>query len=158
MADRDTPPGDELALRDNGTIRLMLAGKGATWRRPLFGEYKKFREMLIEASEITEQLKNEIEATVRASLPTDADAKALAKLRAGAEIPVGYHWTAAQRLRFELADAEGIGGWAVDVWRVLTDKEPPTVDELPVWMTTASFSQSVFEHWRQVPLAGSSSR
>jgi len=149
MADKNTPVGDELALSPNGCIRIMLAGRGATWRRPVFGEYRKFRESLIALGDEETRLIDAISAEAREAagtpeVPWPAD-----------KVPP---YSREQRLRLEMSGAEALGGWAIDVWRVLCDKEPPTLEELPLWMMVAQFSQTVFEHWRAVPLAGSSSR
>jgi hypothetical protein len=149
MADRDTPVGDEIDLRPNGTVRLTLAGKSVTWRRPTFGEYRKFRESLVVAGDEEAALAKEIEATAREAAGTP-------------EIPWPADrnppYTPAQRLRLEMAGAEALGGWAIDVWRILCQREAPGLDDLPVWMVDASFSRSLFEHWRSVPLAVSSSK
>jgi hypothetical protein len=149
MADRDTPSGDELALKDNGTIRIMLAGKGATWRRPTLGEYKKFAEARILAGEEEERVMAEIETEAR-----EAAGTAEAPWPAGKPPP----YTGSQRLRLEIAGEDVLGAWAIDVWRVLCEKEPPALDELPLWMTVVPFSQTIFQHWRELPKAGSSSR
>ena len=132
MADAGGPIGDEVDLKPNGTVTITLAGKGYRWRRPLFGELRKFEELWAEIAE-----------------------KERAIVERANEIPEKNR-TASWRINFEMEIREAVIGWALDVWRVLCDKEPPAVDELPAWVANTTFHQSLKEHWTTVPLAASS--
>lgn len=135
MADPNNPLGDEVSFEPNGTVRLSLAGRPFRWRRPTFGEFRKFKEMWASVAEEETRITNQMNA----------------------DVPEGER-TAAFRIKHELALRELFGGWMLEVWRMLgpPEKETPAVDEIPPWMTSVAFANGLFDHWTKVPLAASS--
>lgn len=134
MADPSNPVGDELDLKHNGTIRVGLRGTFYSWRVPTFGEFRKFNEQW---AEVASQERVIVDA---ANAVPDAER------------------IASWRFDYEQKLADLFAEWALGVFRVLSDKEPPAVDDLPPWMATAQFRLDLIEQWTTVPLAGSSSR
>jgi hypothetical protein len=134
MADPNNSVGDEVVTNKNGTIRIGLAGHFYTWRRPTIGEFRKFNEQWAEV------------ATQERVIVDTANAIAVKDRLAT--------W----RFDYEAKLADLFAEWALSVFRVLCDKEPPAVDDLPPWMATAQFRMDLVEHWTTVPLAASSSR
>lgn len=125
--------GDEVSLELNGTVRLTLTGTHFRWRRPTFGEFRKFKELWAGIAEeertITEAMNKETPEAER---------------------------SAAWRIRHEMSTRDIFAGWVLEVWRVLCEKEAPAVDDLPPWMSNVQFAVSLFDHWTTVPLAASS--
>jgi hypothetical protein len=128
----DMTVGDEISLEPNGTVRLTLTGTNFRWRRPTFGEFRKFEEMWAEV------LGQEKVIVDRANAVPEA------------ERTVGW------RIAFEGEHRDIFLPWVLDVWRVLCNKEPPAVDDCAPWMGNASFHQILKDHWTTVPLAASS--
>jgi hypothetical protein len=133
MADPNNPIGDEVSFEPNGTVRISLAGRPFRWRRPTFGEYRKFKEAWASVAE------EETAITTKMN----------------AETPEGER-SAPWRIRHELALRELFGGWFIDVWRVLCEKDAPATDDIPPWATSVAFANGLFDHWTKVPLAASS--
>ncbi|MEA2587691.1 MAG: hypothetical protein QOH66_618 [Actinomycetota bacterium] len=128
----DASVGDEISLEPNGTVRLTLTGTHFRWRRPTFGQFRKFEELWAEVA---------------------AEEKVIVD-RANA-VPEAER-TVAWRAGFETELRESVLAWVLDVWRVLCDKEPPATDDCAPWMANASFRQMLKDHWTTVPLAASS--
>ena len=145
--DRDNPDGDLLDLKPNGSIRISLGSTSYSWRRPTFGEYRKFREALIGIGDEEARARDEIHAA----------AVTAHEEKTGKKVPEGEMppYSDMDRLRLQLVGASLVGEWVLDIWRVLSTKEPPAVDELPQWMTTSEFSTQLFQHWRSLPLRSS---
>lgn len=121
--------GDEISLEPNGTVRISLTGASFRWRRPTFGEFRKFEEMW---AEVAAQEKVIVD---RANTVPEADR------------------TAAWRINFETELRTSVLEWTLDVWRVLCSKEAPTVDDSPPWLGNNTFHQMLKDHWTTVPLA-----
>lgn len=132
MADPNNPIGDEVSLEPNGTVRITLTGRPYRWRRPTFGEFRKFEELWAEAA---------------------VQEKGI--LDRANEIPEKER-TQAWRVGWEAELRDLVLPWVLDVWRVLCDKEPPATDDCPPWMSNGTFHQTLKEHWTTVPLAASS--
>lgn len=135
MADTDHPVGDELDLRPNGTVRIGIGGTFHALRMPRVGEYRKLREMWAELS------------LREAALVDEANA-----------VPIAER-TGAWRIGLDDAVTALFGDWSLEAVGMLSTKgETPAVDDLTPWMFTAAFGAALFEHWRSLPLAASSSR
>jgi hypothetical protein len=128
----DATVGDEISLEPNGTIRLTLTGTHFRWRRPTFGQFRKFEELW---AEVAAQEKVIVD---RANAVPEAER------------------TVAWRTTFETELRDSVLAWVLDVWRVLCDKEPPATDDCAPWMANTSFHQMLKDHWTTVPLAASS--
>ena len=124
--------GDEVSLEPNGTVRLSLAGRNVRWRRPAFGEFRKFEELWAEV------------ATQERVIVDEANA-----------VPEKER-SATWRFDFETKLRDLALPWALDVWRILSDKEVPATDDCPPWMANGAFHQLLKDHWTTVPLAASS--
>lgn len=150
MADRDTPPGDELVLNPNGTIRICIAGKCATWRCPTAGVFRKAYEGLYALDEDRDHFAAQI----------DEEARAAYLEHEGKLLPddVEPELSSSHRMRIHLAALDRRGEWAIDLWRSVCAKEPPALGDLPPWMETVTFANEVLNHWQTIPKAASSSR
>lgn len=128
----DPSVGDEVSLEPNGTVRLSLAGRNLRWRRPTFGEFRKFEELWAEVAaqeKVIVEHANEVPERDR-----------------------GAAW----RISYEAELRDIVLAWVLDVWRVLCDKEAPATDDTAPWMANGSFHQLLKDHWTTVPLAASS--
>lgn len=150
MADRDTPPGDDFSPNPNGTIRICIGGKCATWRCPTGGILRKAYEGLYGLDEARDAFQAEI----------DAEARAAYREANGKDLPadVEPELSPRQRYRIHMAALDRRGEWVIDLWRAVCTKEPPTLEDIPPWMETTSFANEVLNHWQTVPKAASSSR
>lgn len=128
----DASVGDEISLEPNGTVRLTLTGASFRWRRPTFGQFRKFEELWAEVA---------------------AQEKVIVD-RANA-VPEKER-TVAWRTGFETELGDNVLAWVLDVWRVLCEKEPPATDDCAPWMANAAFHEMLKGHWTTVPLAASS--
>lgn len=128
----DASVGDEVSLEPNGTIRITLTGTSFRWRRPTFGEFRKFEEMWAEVAAQEKVIVDEANAVPE----KERDA--------------------AWRINFEKKLRESVLEWVLDLWRVLCSKEPPALDDNAPWMGNAAFHEMLKGHWTTVPLAASS--
>jgi hypothetical protein len=140
--------GDELSLRPNGTTRVILRGQGSTLRVCTIGHYRKLKELW--ADVIKQQ------ADFRE--PKVAEARAAYTKEHKTEPPEGWlpEFTAEENSEYDMMLRESMAIWALEVFRMLGDKEPPALDDLPVWMGNAFFASKLFAHWLNVPLVPSS--
>ncbi len=141
--------GDEMVLKDNGTVRLMLGGKGYTLRRCTLGSYRKLKELwtgVIQAQE-AERERKKAEA-----------ADEYAKAHKGTKPPEDWEpvYGAEANAEYDMFLRESVAGWAVECFRLLCDGDPPGLDDMPAWTGNIFFAQKLFAHWLNVPLVPSS--
>lgn len=143
--EQDAPEGVE--LRKDGTIVLTLGEQKVTLRRPLIGEFKKFRELLHATQDRLNEGVGRTLTQKRKELKqahTDEDEEAVEALIREVTA-IDRQWTEAN----ESSSLELLRT-AVEM---LGDHPLAAADELPLWAMDGMTVNRLIEHWRFNPLA-----
>lgn len=146
---------DAVELVRTGWVRLRWDDKTVRLRRPFFGELKRLRLALEDASDAIAERSEEVQVIGRQILTEntandEADTDELEKLEVRRELTkrskiVGRELTA-------FSEEVRIDWWAQVAETLSADGPLPHPDELPSWIADPFLPNTVLQHWRSVPL------